>query len=135
MQQKMIIFGKSVALSADANLLVVGARGWESATSKKNGGGVYIYVRSGDSWVQRGEVLIGTPQRKSEWFGFSSALTGNGDTLIVGATRWNQGSGGSSLPGGVFVFDWDQPSQNWQREEVLTKYTFPGIWLQCSHCL
>ena len=63
-------FGKSVALSADANLLVVGARGWESATSKKNGGGVYIYVRSGDSWVQRGEVLIGTPQRKSEWFGF-----------------------------------------------------------------
>ena len=70
-------FGCGVALSADGNTAVVGAR--EKAMGK---GAAYVFVRSGSSWTQQQE-LIASDGLGGDNFGYSVAVSG--DTAVVGA--------------------------------------------------
>lgn len=106
-------FGRSVALSADGNVLAVGTQDWEGANNDQ--GGVYIYDRSGSTWVQRGSVLTASDAAANDAFGRSVALSADGNTLAVGALLWE---GGASDQGGVYVYD--RSGSSWvQRGSVL----------------
>jgi hypothetical protein len=102
-------FGNGVGLSDDGNVLVVAARYWDGSVS--NQGGVYIFDRSGGSWVQRGAVLTAADP-VADGFASALALSGDGEVLAVGGFKW----GGH---GAVYVFD--RSGDSWvQRGAVLT---------------
>lgn len=74
-------FGKAVALSGDT--LVVGAPGTSIGT-RGAAGSVYVFVRSGTTWTQQGERLVGADIASGgEYFGWAVAASGN--TLLVGS--------------------------------------------------
>jgi hypothetical protein len=87
-------FGASVALSADGNTMAVGAYGEDSSAVGINGnqtdnsavdsGAVYVFVRDAGTWRQQA-YLKGPSVSAGAAFGFSVALSTNGDTLAVGA--------------------------------------------------
>jgi hypothetical protein len=106
--------GEFLALSADGEIMAVSARAWEGAST--NQGGVYIFDRSGATWVQRGSVLTAPDAGAEDRFG-SCALTNNGDVLVVGAIFWD--GGGGTNQGAVYTFD--RSGATWvQRGSVLT---------------
>lgn len=76
------MFGTSVALSDDGNLLAVGVPGQDSAVY--GSGAVHLYARSGASWSYEASVTATNPGFEN-YFGRSVALSGNGEILVVGA--------------------------------------------------
>lgn len=90
-------FGFSLALSDDGNTLAAGAIAEDSADGRINGnqadntagnaGAVYVFTRTGSRWSQQAYVKSSGPggAHANELFGYSVALSANGDTLAVGA--------------------------------------------------
>lgn len=87
-------FGRSVSLSDDGNTLAAGANNERSADDGINGnqadnsalsaGAVYVFSRSGTTWSQQAYVKASNSEA-SDQFGRSVSLSGNGNTLAVGA--------------------------------------------------
>ncbi len=87
------VFGNSVALTADGNILVVGAHGEDSVAKGINGdqaddsvnavGAVYVFARNGKRWNQ--QAYIKSSSGEADNFGGSVAISGDGSTLVVGA--------------------------------------------------
>jgi hypothetical protein len=115
-------FGFTVALSGDGNTMAVGATAEDSAAKGINGnqadrsalnaGAVYVLVRSGGNWVQQAYVKASNA-KASDQFGASLALSGDGNTLAVGATgesssatgvNGNQADTSMAGAGAVYVF-------------------------------
>src|SRR6266850_1131045 len=113
-------FGGSVALSDDGSTLAVGASGEASSTTGINStpnelapgaGAVYVYNRSGSTWAQQAYVKASN-SGDGDNFGTSVALSGDGNTLAVGAPFEDSstpGVGGTpneltSDAGAVYVF-------------------------------
>jgi cysteine-rich repeat protein len=90
------LFGFSVALSGDGATLAVGAVGEDSDATDIGGGqdndlaldagAVYVYVRTGEIWKQQTYVKASNTGAGDQ-FGVSVALSGDGDTLAIGAHR------------------------------------------------
>ena len=99
-------FGTSVALSADGDTLVVGANDEESAATGINGdesdnnasdaGAVYLFIRTGSSWSQQTYIKASNTDADDQ-FGWSVALSADGDTLAVGANK--EGSAAMGING------------------------------------
>ncbi len=94
-------FGWSVALSDDGNTLAVGAPYEDSAAANNpsgntstDSGAVYIFVKSGNDWVQQGFLKAQTVVAGAN-FGNSVALSSDGNTLAVGAPLENGSQGGT----------------------------------------
>jgi surface protein len=85
--------GYSVSLSADGNTAIVGGRGDNSSQ-----GAAWIYIRSGNTWTQQGNKLIGTGNVGAAYQGWSVSLSANGNTAIVA------GFGDNSNQGAAWVF-------------------------------
>jgi hypothetical protein len=84
-------FGRSVALSADGNTALIGAPRANAAR-----GAAWVFTRSGTTWSQFGEKLTGDTEAKGNAsFGRSVALSGDGDTALVGAPREDSSRGGA----------------------------------------
>ena len=115
-------FGNSVALSGDGNTLTVGALGEASSATGINGdqtnngagnsGAAYVFTRSGSTWSQQAYIKASNAEANDR-FGNSVALSGDGDTLSVGAytegsnavgINGDQTSNGAGLSGAVYVF-------------------------------
>lgn len=87
-------FGSAVALSADGNTLAVasylesggatGVNGNQTDYSKDSSGAVYIFARTTAAWSQQA-YLKASNTGEGDQFGFSVALSANGNTLAVGA--------------------------------------------------
>ncbi len=99
-------FGSTVALSADGNTMVVAAL-WESSAAKgvnsnqnddslPQAGAAYIFTRSGTTWSQQAYLKASNTGRApvpgvaEDWgdgdqFGFSLAISGDGNTVAVGS--------------------------------------------------
>lgn len=88
-------FGFSISLSDNGNLLAIGVRAESSGAVGVNGnrntnrpgnlsGAVYLYGRSGGVWSQQAYIKASNTD-EADFFGFSVALSGAGDTLAVGA--------------------------------------------------
>jgi hypothetical protein len=70
--------GTSVALSHDGNIAVVGGP-WDDGH-----GAAWVFIRSGGAWTQQGNKLVGTGATGNATQGGSVALSGDGNTVIVG---------------------------------------------------
>jgi len=88
-------FGRTVALSRDGNTLAVGAPHEDSAAQTIGGdqadntanasGAVYVFARSGNSqWIQQAYVKAANGETNDS-FGYTLALSGDGNTLLVSA--------------------------------------------------
>jgi hypothetical protein len=107
------LFGTSVALSGDGNTLAVGAQFEDSAATGVNNtvpgqgdnaaldaGAVYVYTRSGTTWSQQAYIKASNTDA-FDHFGISVALSGDGNTLAVGANNENSAATGvnNTVPG------------------------------------
>jgi hypothetical protein len=72
-------FGGAVKLSSDGDTLLVGG-------SADNGGvgAAWVFTRTGSSWSQQGPKLTGREETAGGRFGDSVALSGNGNTALIG---------------------------------------------------
>jgi len=88
-------FGSSVALAGDGNTLAVGAFGEDSIATGIGGdqadnmatqaGATYVLVRDGAGvWTQQAYIKASNTDAQ-DFFGWSVALAGDGNTLVVGA--------------------------------------------------
>ena len=113
-------FGSSVSMNADGNTLAVGATSEDSDATgidgadndlASNSGAVYVFTRSGSTWSQQAYIKASNTG-SGDTFGVSVSLSGDGNTLAVGADRENSdatGIGGpdndlASNSGAVYVF-------------------------------
>jgi hypothetical protein len=124
-------FGNNVALSDDGNTLAVAAYWEPSAATGVNGnqadnsipqaGAVYIFTRSGGTWSQQAYLKASNTGRPGsggepgdgDQFGTSLALSGDGNTVAVGAItedsnaseiNGNQADDSAASAGAVYVF-------------------------------
>ncbi len=93
--------GYSVALSAGGNTALVG--GFRDNGGK---GAVWVFTRSGTTWTQRGRKLVGIGAGRRAGQGFSVALSGEGNTVLVGGPNDNNLNPrqGNTAAGAVWVF-------------------------------
>jgi hypothetical protein len=139
-------FGTVVALSADGNILAVSAMWEASAATGINGnqdddsipqaGAAYVFTRTGDAWSQQAYIKASNTGRATtgseedfgdgDQFGYSLALSSDGNTLAVGAITEDsrasginnldfQGNDSATSSGAVYVFTrtgstWSQQS-------------------------
>jgi hypothetical protein len=80
--------GSSVAISADGNTAIVGGFGDNSGV-----GAVWVFTRSGGVWSQQGGKLVGTGGVATPAQGWSTAISADGNTAIVGGQNDNLGIG------------------------------------------
>ena len=83
--------GYSVSLTNNGNRVAIG-----SPFSNSKGirtGHAQVYDWDGSNWIKYGSQIVG--ERKADYFGYSIDLSGNGDTLAVGA-KMNDGGGYSA---------------------------------------
>ena len=120
-------FGSSVALSRDGNTMAVAAHWEASGATGINGnqnddsipqaGAVYIFTRTGTTWAQQAYIKASNTgnaaQGDGDQFGFSLALSGDGNTVAVGAItedsgarqiNGNQNDDMAQSAGAVYVF-------------------------------
>ncbi|MFK7748069.1 MAG: hypothetical protein AB8B65_06750 [Kordia sp.] len=87
-------FSNGLSLSGDGNTLAVGAFGEDSNATGINGneadnsasssGAVYVFIRTGTTWSQESYIKASNAEGDDD-FGWSVALSYNGNTLAVGA--------------------------------------------------
>jgi hypothetical protein len=106
--------GISVALSADGNSAIVGGPGPNNADRDRSplvgpSGAAWVFTRSGGAWRQQGNKLVGTTSEYGGglWSqGASVALSGDGNTAIVGGPSDNKTTGAAwvfTRSGGVWT--------------------------------
>jgi cysteine-rich repeat protein len=116
------MFGNSIAVSADGNTLAVGSAyepsgatgvgGDQTDSSAPNAGAVYVFTRSGATWIQQA-YLKASNTDAGDGFGSSVALSADGSTLAVGAASeasaatgvgGDQADDSAPSAGAVYVF-------------------------------
>jgi hypothetical protein len=92
--------GGAVAMSGDGNTAIVGGYPDNSRT-----GAAWVFTRSGSVWTQQGDKLVGTGGVGLPAQGRSVALSGDGNTAIVGGPADDPSIvDQSSVTGAVWVF-------------------------------
>ena len=77
-------FGRAIALTADGNGLAVGAP--NDATVSADSGGTYVFARTGEAWAQTAALHPSNAATgRRSYFGNAVAISGDGNTLLVGA--------------------------------------------------
>ncbi len=85
-------FGTSAALSAEGNTALLGAPLDNGGTSKGIGA-AFVFTRSGSTWSQQGPKLKPTEQVGEPNFGTSVALSGEGNTAVIGGPEDDESAG------------------------------------------
>ena len=139
------LFGMNVALNADGNTLAVAAPWESSAATGVNGnqdddslpqaGAAYVFTRSGESWSQQAYIKASNTGRRpaagelladGDQFGFSITLSGDGNTMAVGATTEDSAATGingdasndaAQSAGAVYVFS--RSANSWAQQAYL----------------
>lgn len=129
------LFGATLALSANGDLLAVGAQGEASKSTGVNGnqddqsvpnaGAVYTYTRSGSSWAHQAYVKASNTDA-GDGFGASLALSGNGSTLTVSAPGEASRATGiqgdqqdNTLPSSGAVYAYTQNAGAWSQQAYI----------------
>jgi FG-GAP repeat len=116
-------FGIALALSAEGNMLAVGANMEDGAAD--NSGATYIFVRTNNSWSQQAYVKASNAEAADE-FGNTVALSADGTTLAVGAavedsnaTGINGNQSNNSAPSSGAVYVYKLQNNNWIQQAYL----------------
>ena len=146
-------FGSSVALSRDGNTMAVAAYYESSAATGINGnqsdrsipeaGAVYVFVRTGSTWSQQayikpsntGQAAVGDGFAEGDQFGYSIALSADGNTLAVGAIgedsnatgiNGDQANNAANQSGAAYVFT--RSGATWsQQAYIKSSMTRPNV--------
>ncbi len=97
------VFGESVAISGDGSTIVVSAP--EHSVSYTEQGEAYVYNRPGVAWVgsrQEDALLTSFNVAAVDLFGYSVAISGGGNTIVVGAPGHDVG--GNDSQGEAYVY-------------------------------
>ncbi|NGO00415.1 hypothetical protein G5S52_23215, partial [Grimontia sp. S25] len=115
-------FGRSVALSSDGNKVLIGAPGEDSSTTGINSisnnllsrwaGAAYLFSFNGSTWTQDLYIKASNPGSLDK-FGESVTMSGDGNTLAVGAVGESSSTTGinttpndaSTNAGATYVFE------------------------------
>ena len=81
-------FGRSVALSADGNTALIGG-----AHDNNWVGAAWVFTRLGSTWTQQGSKLTPTDETGTSGFGWSVALSADGNTAVIGGPADNNSIG------------------------------------------
>jgi regulation of enolase protein 1 (concanavalin A-like superfamily) len=98
-KQASDFFGHSVAISSNGNTALVGA--YNDHTGSDRTGSAYIFTRSGTTWTQQARIQASDKQA-SDNFGWSVAISDDGNTTIAGA--YNEDTGGTDT-GAAYIFE------------------------------
>lgn len=125
-------FGNSIDLSNNGNTLVVGSVNEDGSGIKVNptvndgavdAGAAYVFSRSGTTWTQQA-YLKASQTDAGDHFGISVAISGDGNTVAVGAMD-EDGSGGinsapdgNSLSAGA-VYTYTRSGSTWSFEAYI----------------
>jgi len=127
-------FGYRVSLSNDGDTMAVSAPFEDGSSIGVNGGddngatnsgAVYVFIRDGAKWTQQAYIKASNTD-PSDSFGASVALSGDGDTLVIGAENedskatgvdGDDGNNDSISAGAVYVFT--RTGGVWQQEAYL----------------
>ena len=100
------LFGSAVSISADGNIIAIGAYRESSSAIGINGdqnsngaytsGAVYVFARNGNSWDQQAYIKASNTDG-GDYFGYSLSLDSDGNTLMVGA--WAEESNATGVNG------------------------------------
>ncbi|MCW8923994.1 MAG: FG-GAP repeat protein, partial [Gammaproteobacteria bacterium] len=141
-------FGNSVAISGDGNTLAVGAHfeasmatginGDEADDTANSAGAVYVFSRTGITWSQQAYVKASNTETTNAYddeFGWSVALSEDGNTLAVGAV-WedsiatgidgDESDNTATDAGAVYVFT--RSAGSWA-QQAYVKATNPEEWV------
>jgi hypothetical protein len=88
-------FGYSVALSAEGNSALIGGTDDDSHI-----GAAWAFTRTGEKWSQQSEKLTGAGESEDGYFGYSVALSSEGNTALVG------GFADASSVGAAWAFEY-----------------------------
>jgi hypothetical protein len=77
-------FGDSVALSSDGSTALIGG-GFDNLDA----GAAWVFTRSGSTWTQQGPKLTADDEAGIAFFGGSVALSGDGNTALIGGRNDN----------------------------------------------
>ncbi|XOF33123.1 MAG: FG-GAP repeat protein [Candidatus Electrothrix sp. YB6] len=116
-------FGNSVSVSGDT--VVIGACGicelYEHNDKSSGFGSVYVFVRSGDVWMQQAKLV---PEDGAAGDNFGSSVSVSGDTAVIGA--WADDDQGESS-GSAYVFV--RSGNIWtQQDKLLPEDGAVGDW-------
>jgi len=136
-------FGLSLSLSRDGNTLAVAAPWEASAATGVNGiqqddsipqaGAVYVFTRAGSTWSQHSYIKASNTGRKGvgddvegDQFGFSISISGDGNTLAVGAVGEDSNAAGidgvqtdDSAAGSGAVYVFTKTGNTWAQQAYL----------------
>ena len=136
-------FGTSVSLSANGNTLAVGSQ-WESSSARgidadptdnsaDESGAVYLFERNTELWSQTAYIKASNAEQGDE-FGYVLALSGDGNTLAVGALEDSiaRGINGDQVDnsardsGAVYLFTRDNTS--WRQQTYVKASNTDQTW-------
>ena len=106
-------FGQSVAISGDGNTAVVSAP--NRIVDGNPQGEAYIFTRTQGKWGSPAELSPGVAGHASEEFGYSVAISGDGNTVLVGA------------PGGAAGFIFERSGGQWTMGAQLSLSSGTGV--------
>jgi hypothetical protein len=86
------LFGRSVSLSSDGEIALIGACKGNSSSSDA----AYIFTDSGSTWTQKKE-LTASDGEATDYFGYRVSLSSDGSTAIIGAYGANGESGAAYI--------------------------------------
>ncbi len=132
-------FGSSLALSADGRTMAVGAvledsgskgiNGDEADNSASSAGAVYVYARSDGAWSQQAYIKASNAGA-GDLFGSSTTLSGDGNTLVVGAigedsntTGINGDEADNSASGAGAVYAYTRNDNAWSQQAYIKALT------------
>ncbi len=127
-------FGYSISLSGDGNTLAVGAPTEDSSARAINGnqtddsaassGAAYVFTRTGSTWSQQAYIKSSTSEA-GDLFGFSVALSFNGNTLAAsafderGSARTIDGPHDNLANGSGAVFVFTRSAGAWRQQAYI----------------
>lgn len=129
-------FGTSLSLSSDGNTLAVGASGEDSDGNGDNdnlesAGATYVFTRTLGSWSEQAFLKASNPDEFDQ-FGVAVALSGDGDTLVVGASGedslFTGINGGASAEADDSSFDSSNPTAASPGAVYVFTRSILGVW-------
>ena len=120
-------YGYSVAISGDGNTAIIGAYSEDNRR-----GSAYIYTRTGDTWSEQVK-LVANDGASIDWFGYSVAISSDGNTAIVGA---HYGSNGKDTKSGS-AYVYTRSGSTWNEQAKLlasdgASYDYFGVSVSIS---
>jgi len=93
-------FGDAVAITPDGDTALIGG-----VRDDEQRGAAWLFARTGSTWAQQGEKLTGGSEESGDGeFGWSVALSADGDTALAGGVR------DGNWAGAVWVFGNEPPA-------------------------